>query len=121
MLLSFLLFASAQAAPFRPLVQCSVRDRLVATRKRDLPAAVLRAMPYRLADRGEPFRATDVVLPGQEEWPSARLICGYRIPGGYVVEREQGGIGYDIGKVVLRRTSTGFAVESPNGRPPYRK
>ena len=41
-----------------------------------------------------------------------RLICGYPVPRGYVVEREQGGRGYNIGKIMFRKTSSGYEREN---------
>lgn len=37
-----------------------------------------------------------------------RLICGYSTSDGYVVERERGGRGYNIGKIVFDKTKAGY-------------
>ena len=111
MLLAFVLFAHVETASVRPAPQCSEIGRSVARRMRDLPSGVQTAVPYRMADPTEPFHVTDVVGPGEANWPWARLICGYPTPSGYVIEREQGGRGYNIGRLVLRSTPTGFVAE----------
>ena len=110
MLGSVLLFSSTLilASPCAP--QCSVANRPVAKRVEGLPPAVLKALPYRIANPQEPFRVTDVVSPGQRNLPWARLICGYSTPNGYIIEREQGGRGYNVGRILFYKTSTGFRV-----------
>lgn len=40
-------------------------------------------------------------------------LCGYSIPDGYVVEREQGGRGYNVAKIVLLR----YPLRPPPPRP----
>ncbi len=103
MMMPAILMVMSSAAP-----HCSVLDRPVATRKADLPIEVRKALPEPMADPGEPFHVSDAVLPGQERWPWSRLICGYVVPDGYVIERERGGRGYSVGKIFLHRTSKGF-------------
>lgn len=85
-----------------------MRGRPVATSLRELPASVQKALAHRVADRGQPFNVGDVIEPGQEQRPFMRLICGYATPEGYIVERERGGRGYNIGKVVFDKTATGY-------------
>ena len=97
----------AQAAP-----QCSVPGHAVAIRKTELPPDVSRELDEDMADPGKSFRKSDILAPGEEDLPHMRLICGYRTLSGYVVEREVGGHAYSIGRIVFRRTATGYALAS---------
>ena len=110
-MLVFLLLSVAE--PVLPAAEagphCSVPGHAVAIRKSELPPDVLREVDTEMADPGKPFRRTDALVPGEEELPAMRLICGYRTLEGYVVERELGGRGYSVGKIVFRRTATGYA------------
>ena len=101
--------AVAAPVPVEAAPHCSVPGHAVAIRKSELPPEVLREVEGDMADPGQPFRKTDALVPGEEDLPWMRLICGYRTLSGYVVEREQGGRGYNVGKIVFRRTATGFA------------
>jgi hypothetical protein len=111
MLYSLLLTGAALAAPgvAQSAPQCSVPGHAVAILKSELPPDVLREVDVEMADPGKPYRRTDVLAPGEEGLPTMRLICGYRTLEGYVVEREQGGRGYNVGKILFRRTPTGYA------------
>lgn len=110
MLLALLVLAAAQSATPGP--QCSISDRPVVRRTQDLPAAVLKALPTRMANPGEAFHVTDVIAPGTEQLPWLRLICGYPIASGYVIEREQGGRGYNIGQIRFRKRQAGYVAEA---------
>ena len=103
---SVLLIAAAAASGSASM--CSVNGRPVATSLRELPASVQKVMAHRLADRGQPFNVSDAIQPGQERRPFLRLICGYTAPESYIVEREQGGRGYNIGKIVFDKTAAGY-------------
>ena len=92
--------------------KCSLTGRPAVTKVSALPPSVQRALKSRIADPSAPFHNSDVVLSGQEKWPFMRLICGYRVPGGYVVEREQGGRGYNLGKIIFRRTARGYEQQN---------
>lgn len=88
-----LLSGHAQAAPAHvPSTQWTSLHS-----KHDLPAEVLAAFVDafgELADRGQPFRATDVVLPGEEGLPSRRFIQARSNCGEVILDFEQGGRGY---------------------------
>lgn len=111
MLHALLLIApfAAQQTPAPP--DCSVTGQSIASRTSALPPEVLRAIPERMADRGEPFRSTDMVGKGEEQWPVTRLICGYATDQGYVVEREHGGRGYHIERIQFRKTAEGYVPD----------
>jgi hypothetical protein len=109
MFFSVLLLVAAEP-PVTPDIPCSVTDRPVVTRKQDLPKQVLEALRYDLADPGELFNKVDGLLPGQERFPFARLICGYSTPTGYVVERERGGRGYSVGREILNKSGEEYVV-----------
>ncbi len=106
MLPSVLLIAAAVVSGPAPM--CGVSGRPVSTSISELPASVQHALAHRVADRGQPFNVSDAIQPGQERRPFMRLICGYSTPEGYIVEREQGGRGYNIGKIVFEKTDTGY-------------
>ena len=89
--------------------RCSIADRPVVRRLQDVPASVRKALPTAIANPGEPFQVTDIVQAGGR--PSLRLICGYATAKGYVIEREQGGRGYNVGRISLRRTHGGYVVD----------
>ena len=108
-MLSLTLLAAAASAS--PSPSCGVGDRAVATTLREAPASVQKALAHRVADRGEPFNIGDAVPRGQEHRPFMRFICGYATPAGYIVEREQGGRGYNVGKIVFDRTARGYVEE----------
>ncbi len=101
-----LLAAAASASASSP--SCGVGDRPVATTLRETPATVQKALAHRVADRGGPFNIGDAIPRGQEPRPFMRFICGYATPAGYVVEREQGGRGYNVGEIVFDRTARGY-------------
>ncbi|WP_440847759.1 hypothetical protein [Sphingomonas sp. 22176] len=96
------------AAAYGPAPMCGVSGRPVSTNIRELPISVRQALRHRVADRGQPFNVSDALPSGQERRPFMRLICGYSTPEGYIVEREQGGRGYNIGKIVFVKTDTGY-------------
>ena len=106
-MLALTLLAVTTSTP-DPSPSCGVGDRPVATAIRETPVSVQKAMAHRIAERGEPFNISDAVPPGQEHRPFMRFICGYPTPSGYVVEREQGGRGYNVGKIVFDRTARGY-------------
>jgi hypothetical protein len=106
-----MLFLAAAQAGSTLAPQCSVVDRPVSAKVKDLPVAIQKALAEQLADPGAPFHRTDTVLPGQEGWPYMRLICGYPVAEGYVIEREQGGRGYNVGQIVFRKTPAGYEIE----------
>jgi hypothetical protein len=106
MLPSFMFIAAAAASASAPT--CNAGGRPIATSLRELPASVRAALAHRVADRDQPFNISDAIAAGQERRPFMRLICGYPISGGYVVEREQGGRGYNVGKIVFDTTNAGY-------------
>ena len=103
-----LLVLSAQAAAAQPVPRCSVVDRPIATRVRDLPAGVAAALPHAMADVGHPFNASDILDRAN---PSARLVCGYPVADGYVVEHERGGRAYNVATIRFRKTAKGYVAE----------
>ena len=105
MLMTVFLLLSSTADVGPP---CSVTSSPVAMRLQELPADVQAALADRLADRGAPFNVTDYVTVETADLPFRRLICGYSIPQGYVVEREEGGRGYNIRKIVFDRRAGGY-------------
>jgi hypothetical protein len=109
-MLSLILLVSTQvAAPVTP--PCSVRNRPVVNALRAMPPSIQQALAHRMADRGQAFNRTDVIAPGRERLPFLRLICGYATPTGYVVEREQGGRGYNIGAIRFTKVGARY-IES---------
>lgn len=112
MLLIAPLVLYAAALQSDPVPSCSVHDRPIVTKIIDLPPTVHTALPPGIADSGERFRSTDVTRPGEEAWPVLRLICGYSTEDGYIVEREQGGRGYNIARLVFSRSRAGFAFQA---------
>ncbi|PJI53113.1 hypothetical protein CTI14_32930 [Methylobacterium radiotolerans] len=68
---------AAHAQPVDPAIQCGSSDARIARKQAELPGGIVRALPGRMADPGEPFLRTDVIGPEQERLPWMRLICGY--------------------------------------------
>ncbi|WP_147385544.1 hypothetical protein [Oleomonas cavernae] len=91
--------ASAKSPP-----ACDIADPTVITRQADLPSAARAAIPFTMADPGEPFHVTDVISPGTEDEPFRRLICAYPYGGGLVIQYEQGGFAYGVMKLLLERS-----------------
>ena len=106
------LLAGSPLIPAQVAPQCSVTGHGVAITKAELPPDVLREVGENMADPGEPFRTGDTMLPGEEQRPTRRLICGYPTLSGYVVEREGGSRGYRVARIAFRKTALGYDLES---------
>ena len=106
MLPSVIFIAAGAASASAPT--CSVSGRPIANKIQELPISVRKALAHRIADRGQPFNIGDAIPAGQEQRPFMRLICGYSIPDGYVIEREQGGRGYNVAKIIFGKTAVGY-------------
>ena len=102
---------AAHAQPVDPAIQCGSSDARIARKQAELPGGLVRELPGRMADPGEPFLRTDVIGPEQERLPWMRLICGYPTSDGYVVRWERGGRGYGVGDTRFRKTPTGFVPD----------
>jgi len=77
--------ATLPACPFP-----SDHPTIIAT-KHDLPSAVSQALGD-MADKGEPFQAGDVILPGRPPW--SRFVSAEGRGCDLVVQYERGGRGY---------------------------
>ena len=100
-------FLTLAAAPASART-CGASGAAVAHDLRALPTPIREALAGRLADYGQPFEVGDAIPAGQPRRPSMRLIYGYATPTGYVVEREQGGRGYNVGKIVFDKAAQGY-------------
>ncbi|MBN8807753.1 MAG: hypothetical protein J0I47_05905 [Sphingomonas sp.] len=105
-MLPLIMLAATHAASSIPT--CSNPSPTAAFAVKKLPQAVQKALPYRLADPGQPFNVSDAIAKGDEARPFARLICGYPTKEGYVIERERGGRGYSVGSIRLVKTASGY-------------
>lgn len=97
--------AIARSAP-----QCGVDGRGAIKRQGDLPPALRAAIPFAMADPGQPFQVTDVVQAG-EKLPWYRLICAYPTKEGYTIEHERGGRGYSIGRTRFRHVDGAYVAQ----------
>ena len=108
-MLSFVLLTAAIASIASP--PCTARDRPTVDTLREMPEPVRKALADQIADRGQPFNVGDAIPLGQQHRPFMRIICGYEIPEGYIVEREQGGRGYNIGALIFSRNQSGYSKQ----------
>jgi hypothetical protein len=74
-------------------VVCDDQTKVSFAHKSDLPPGVLVALGFEMADVGEPFQATDVVMDKRLPW--ARFISAQQIGCGLLIlTYERGGIAY---------------------------
>ena len=111
MFLHLLLLTALQTSVVPASPQCSIKGSTVVKNINKIPADVLKSFPSEMANPNKPFRTGDAIYSGEEHWPSLRLICAYPTLRGYIVEREQGGRGYNRKKVVFRKSATGYVLE----------
>lgn len=83
-----------------PSPPCLADDPARIVRVAALPRWARAALPMPMADRDQPFNASDMIFPDSP--PQRRLICAYRRNADWVVEYEQGGIGHFRKRVILR-------------------
>jgi hypothetical protein len=93
--------AVAQAKPSRP--PCTLRGTHDYARKADVPRAALEALGLSdIAERGAPWQATDVILPG-ERLPIRRFVAARLEDCRLTVRYERGGIAHRWETAVAER------------------
>ena len=98
---------AAAASDDRP--SCTLRGSHVYARKADVPRAAMATLGVVMAERGQPFQATDVIMPGQR-LPGARF-AGARLDGCTLTIRyERGGIAHTWNTAVLQRRGIGWVL-----------
>ena len=90
-----LLPACAQAA-------CPLTGSQNYTRKAELPAAAVAALGFPMAERGQRFQVTDVIMPGPR-LPATRFIAARRNGCTIALRYEQGGIAHTYETALLER------------------
>ena len=94
------LLATSAAAWAEPA--CPLRGSRSYARKADLPQGVVQALGFRMAERGAPFQATDVIGPGPR-LPGARFVAARQIACRLALRYEQGGIAHTWNTAILER------------------
>ena len=89
--------AAASAAP-----ACNLHGSRSFQRKADLPQGVVQALGFRMAERGAPFQATDVLGPGPQ-LPSTRFVAARQVACRLALRYEQGGIAHTWNTAILER------------------
>ncbi|GAA4818278.1 hypothetical protein GCM10023232_13610 [Sphingosinicella ginsenosidimutans] len=101
---------AAAAGTDRP--SCTLRGTHVYQRMADVPRGAMAALGVRMAERGQPFQATDVIMPG-ERLPGARFAAA-RLDGCTLTIRyERGGIAHTWNTAVIERRGIGWVVVRP--------
>ena len=81
-------------------------------RKADLPAGAAAALGFPMAERGAPFQATDVIMPGPR-LPAARFVAARLTNCTLVIRYEHGGIAHTWETAVLERRGSGWVLVRP--------
>jgi hypothetical protein len=89
---------------------CAASTATLYWRQGDLPPLVRAAIPFEMANPGQPFQVTDGVLPGSR-LPFRRMICAEQRNDVYVLHFEHGGIGYSVQSLTLRPGGDGYVAE----------
>ena len=71
-------------------------------RKADLPAGAAAALGFPMAERGAPFQATDVIMPGPR-LPAARFVAARLTNCMLAIRYEHGGIAHTWETAILER------------------
>jgi hypothetical protein len=96
---------AAALAPL-PSPPCDLTGSVL-LRQSELPRAALAALPFRMADRGEPFEISGRMGPGLDV-PRERMICAKRIGFDYLIRFEEGWFRYSVETIFLRRMPGGY-------------
>lgn len=108
-MLPLILLTVATASVASP--PCTARGHPTVDTLSEMPEPVRTALAGQIADRGQPFNVSDAIQSGQDDRLFMRVICGYDTPEGYIVEREQGGRGYNIGAIIFLRNQFGYSKQ----------
>ncbi len=78
-------------------------------RKAELPAAAVAALGFPMAERGQRFQVTDVIMPGPR-LPATRFISARRTGCTIALRYEQGGIAHSYETAVLERRGNAWTL-----------
>ena len=78
-------------------------------RKADLPHGAAAALGFPMAERGTPFQATDVIMPGPR-LPAARFVTARLANCTLAIRYEQGGIAHTWQTAILERRGNAWVL-----------
>jgi hypothetical protein len=103
---------AAAAAKGNEHPACTLRGTHVYARRADVPRGALAALGIPMAERGQPFQATDVIMPG-ERLPGVRFAWA-RLDGCTLTIRyEQGGIAHTWNTAIVERRGISWVLQRP--------
>jgi len=88
---------------------CAAAGNRVFARKADLPAGAAAALGFNMAERGQPFQATDDIAPGPR-LPGSRFIAARQQGCRLAIRYERGGIAHTYNSAVLERRGNRWVV-----------
>lgn len=102
------LLVAATALPAQAQPGC-VSGARPFTRMADLPAGAVAALGFRMAERGQPFQATDDIGPGPR-LPASRFIAARQQGCRLTIRYERGGIAHTYELAQLERRANGWVL-----------
>ena len=109
--LALVLAVAAFALPAQAQPGCISGNRTYA-RLADLPAGAAAAVGFRMAERGQAFQVTDVIMPGPP-LPGSRFIAARQQGCRLSIRYERGGIAHTYNEALLQRQGNRWVLLKP--------